>query len=409
MPVNVRAPRFPLFDSLRAIAAVAVLATHAAVVAGVSYSDSPLRPYATRLEVGVAIFFAISGFLLYRPFLLARVLGAAAPAVGPYAWRRFLRIVPAYWVALTALALWLGLPGVFDADRALRYYGIAQAYETTTIGGGITQAWSLTIEVAFYAFLPLYAFVLARLARGRGLGADLLGVVALVVAAAGWKLAVVSGDQVRIDPWVLALPAYLDHFAAGMALAILSVWVQLRGSRDLPLPVRALERHPGIAWGVALVAFWAVSTRIGLDGTFFEPIAADQYMARHYLYAVIAAAVVAPAVVGDPARGLVRRVLAWPPLLWLGLVSYGIFLWNLGVLGKLGEWGLGDVPVARSYAGFIVIGLAATVVFAAASYYLVERPALGLKRLFGDQPAPAARGESLEEPAPVTAPAAPAG
>ena len=407
--MNVRAARFPLFDSLRAIAATAVLGTHAAVFAGVMYSDTALRPYAARLEVGVAIFFAISGFLLYRPFVLARARGVAAPAPGPYAWRRFLRIVPAYWVALTVVAVWLGLPGVFSAEGVARYYGIAQAYDSSTIGGGIAQAWSLTIEVAFYAFLPLYAFALARLAGRRGLGAELAGLGVLVAVAAAWKLALVSGERVEVGPWLLALPAYLDHFAAGMGLAILSVWLQVRDAADLPRPLRVLDRHPGIAWAIALAAFWAASTRIGLDGEFFEPIAADQYMARHYLYAIVAAGVVAPAVVGDTARGLVRRLLAWRPLLWLGLVSYGIFLWNLFVLGRLADWGLGDVRVAGSYAGFIAVGLAATAAVAAVSYYLVERPALGLKRLFGDQPAAANRGESLEEPAPVTAPAAPAG
>ena len=409
--MNVRATRFPLFDSLRAIAAIAVLATHAAVVAGTPFTDSPVRPYAARLEVGVAIFFVISGFLLYRPFLLARVKGVAAPAAGPYAWRRFLRIVPAYWIALTVITIWQGLPGVFTPEGVPRFYGVAQAYNTSTIGGGIVQAWSLTIEIAFYAFLPLYAFALARLARGRGIAADAIGVAALAVIALAWKLAVLggTGDQVEIDAMTLALPAYLDHFAAGMALAIISVWLQIRERDELPRALRWLAERPGISWAIALVAFWAVSTQIGLDGEFFEPMTADQYMARHYLYAIIAAAVVAPAVVGDPAVGLVRRVLAWPPLLWLGLVSYGIFLWNLAVVGELGDQGLGEVRLLGGWLGYFATGLAITALIAAVSYYLVERPALGLKRLFGDQPPAAGRGESVEEPAPNVAPAAPAG
>lgn len=410
MPVNVRAARFPLFDSLRAIAALAVLATHAAVFAGVQYTASPMRPFAARLEVGVAIFFAISGFLLYRPFVLARVRGVAAPAAGPYAWRRFLRIVPAYWVALTVVALWTGLPGVFTAEGVLRFYGIAQAYDASTIGGGLAQAWSLTIEVAFYAFLPLYAFVVARLARGRGLRADLAGVAVLVLVAAGWKAAVlggVHGGQVEVTALLLALPAYLDHFAGGMALAILSVWLQVRDSDELPRRLRWLDERPWIPWAVALAAFWAVSTRIGLEGEFFEPIAADQYWARHYLYAIVGVGIVTPAVVGDPARGWVRKLLGWRPLLWLGLISYGIFLWNLALMGRLEEWGLGEVAVLGGYGGFLVAGLAFTVLFAAASYYVVERPALSLRRLFGGQP-PATRGEAVEERAPVAA-AAPTG
>ena len=108
--------RFPLVDPLRAIAAIAVLGTHAAFFAGAEYPGSLVGHFTQRLEVGVAIFFCISGFLLYRPFVAAREREQAMPAVGAYAWRRFLRIVPAYWVALTLSAWWLGTRGVFTGD-----------------------------------------------------------------------------------------------------------------------------------------------------------------------------------------------------------------------------------------------------------------------------------------------------
>src|SRR3954451_5306241 len=98
--------RFPLVDSMRAIAALAVFGTHVAFFMG-AYDGSPIGPYAQRLDVGVTGFFLISGFLLYRPFVLARQGGDALPAVGAYAWRRGLRIAPAYWVALTVSALLL--------------------------------------------------------------------------------------------------------------------------------------------------------------------------------------------------------------------------------------------------------------------------------------------------------------
>src|SRR4051794_15995274 len=117
-----RAPRFPHVDSLRAIAALAVLGTHAALYAGAVHPGSHVGRYAQRLEVGVAVFFVISGFLLYRPYVAARVAGIDGPRVGPYAWRRFLRIVPAYWVALTISALALGTAGVFTADGIPTFY-----------------------------------------------------------------------------------------------------------------------------------------------------------------------------------------------------------------------------------------------------------------------------------------------
>src|SRR3954469_15306078 len=114
--MNVRARNFPLFDGLRALAALSVLTFHAAYFAGIGVTDSPLKPYTGRLEVGVSVFFVISGFLLYRPFVRARLDDEPPPRTAAYAWRRFLRIVPGYWVALTVVALWLGVPGVFTAS-----------------------------------------------------------------------------------------------------------------------------------------------------------------------------------------------------------------------------------------------------------------------------------------------------
>jgi hypothetical protein len=129
------AQRYPLVDALRAIAAIVVLGTHAAFFAGAEGPGSLTGHFTMRLEVGVAIFFCISGFLLYRPFAAARHAGVGAPATGAYAWRRFLRIVPAYWLALALSAWWLGRHDVFTADSLWTYFGFAQTWREPTIGG----------------------------------------------------------------------------------------------------------------------------------------------------------------------------------------------------------------------------------------------------------------------------------
>jgi peptidoglycan/LPS O-acetylase OafA/YrhL len=408
--VNARADRFPLIDALRAIAALAVLTTHAAFFAGAYGGHTALGPYAQRLDVGVTVFFLISGFLLYRPFLLARLDGREPPATGPYAWRRFLRIVPAYWVALTVTVLVLGTPGVWTASGIPSFYGMAQTYRTHTLAGGLVQGWTLSIEVAFYAFLPLYAALQRRLPGG-ALRAETLGLVALVVVANAWKVAVVAvGDpgKVHIGPALLALPAWLDHFALGMGLALLTVWIERRGRA--PGWVRALDRAPSVSWLAAAVAFWAVSTQVGLGGPIFGAMSDLQYLARQWLYALVALGLMLPAVLGERRRGLPRRVLAWPPLAWLGLISYGIYLWHATMLELLARWGWTDVHVVHPYVDWLVGGIAATVVVAALSYYVVERPALSLKRLVGRRD-PSPPGEALAEPAPAVnaAPARPAG
>ncbi len=375
--------RFPLVDSLRAIAALGVLGTHAGAAAGLYTGDTLLGPYVARLDVGVAIFFLISGFLLYRPFVRARVEGRARPRTGAYAWRRFLRIAPGYWVALTLIALALSLPGVFSADGVITYYGIAQAYSTGTIGGGMAQAWTLTIEVAFYAFLPLFAYAMTRVRRATPqalLRTELVAVGALIAFGVLYKLVVLAGadpDAVRITPALIALPAYLDQFGLGMLLAVITVG--LAGRDSLPAPLAIVERHPWLPWLVALIAFWASATQLGIDTRFFAPVERDQYFVRHLLYAVVGVGVLLPAVIGDPERGLVRRLLANRVLVYLGLISYGIFLYNLALITKLDQWGFGDDLPVHPYIEWLLVALASSTVVATVSWFALERPALRLK------------------------------
>src|SRR5947209_12344933 len=104
-------PRFPLIDGMRAIAVLCVVLVHCAVFGGALSGSLPGRLLA-HLNLGVTIFFLISGFLLYRPFIAHRFSGAAAPPVESYAKRRFLRIYPAYWLVLTVLLVIPGLPNV---------------------------------------------------------------------------------------------------------------------------------------------------------------------------------------------------------------------------------------------------------------------------------------------------------
>jgi peptidoglycan/LPS O-acetylase OafA/YrhL len=351
-----RRERFPLIDGLRAVAAIGVLITHSAISSGLVTTSATGYRYAQRLEVGVTIFFVISGFVLYRPFLLARVDAKR------YAWRRALRIVPAYWIALTVTAIVLG-HGVLE--NPLPFYGFGQIYSQDTLTGGLIQAWTLDIEVTFYLFLPIWAWLLSR----ASLKVQACALAGLAAASLAWKAAFVwsgSPRQVVDSPWLHSLPAYLDQFALGMGLAIVSL-----------KPVRA--RYPVVLWGVAALAFWLVSVRIGIGRELFEPYTRWQYMAKHLLYAVVGASLVAAAVLATPGRGVVGRVLGNRVALWLGLISYGLYLWHVTVL-QIGE----EIGFQRSlhWHPFLVVtalALLLTSAVAAASWYLAERPLLRLK------------------------------
>jgi peptidoglycan/LPS O-acetylase OafA/YrhL len=383
---------------------MSVAITHMAAYSAMETGHTLVGPYVARLDCGVTIFFLISGFLLYRPFVRARMSGDPQMDTKAYAWRRFLRIVPAYWVALTLTAIIVGLPGVFTTAGIAEYYGLAQIYQPHTATGGLVQAWSIAVEVSFYAALPLWAWLMRRLPKRdpRGiLRQELIGLGALFVFAVVWKqlfLHYAPNGDVETNVQLLSLPAQLDLFALGMGLAVLSVWYDSR--ETLPRVLRPLDRHPALGWLLALAAFLVVSRGIGLDGVWGEHLSKAQYTARWYLYALVALGLLLPAVFGDQQHGFIRRhVLANRGLVFLGLVSYGIFLWHMTVFTVMWRWHVWEHPLIHQYVPWVFFGLPATVAIAAISYYLVERPALRLKGRVGRTPQ--YRDEAIAEPAPV--------
>jgi peptidoglycan/LPS O-acetylase OafA/YrhL len=397
--MNVHARRFPLFDSLRGIAAILVVTRHATANAGALDPGTFIRPYMTVVGgCALAIFFVVSGFLLYRPFVHATVSGGRRPGFGSYALGRFLRIAPAYWVALTLTTLWFSHPYVFTEDWPL-FYGLIYIYFDLGLAG-VGTAWSLCVEIAYYAFLPFFVLFVARLpgategARLRNCALAVAGLVAIGLATRGVLVERVADGGVTPD----IVPAtFLDWLGMGMGLAVVSVWVQTRGD-VLPRGLRVLDRFPGVAWAAAVAAFLVTAI-------FFDEIApgfgASDKWATHIGYGLFALALVVPAALGDERRGLVRRVLANRVLLYIGLVSYGIFLWHLSVLEQLEEWNLQQIDFIHPYLVWTLAALLGATAIATVSYYLIERPAMGLRRRIlgrkADQPA----GEALAEPAPA--------
>ena len=151
--------RFGALDGLRAIGALGVLSTHVGFASG-DATNGPFKGLLSRLDAGVAVFFVISGFLLYRPHLVATAEARSRPATRSYFWHRALRILPALWIA-TALAAFL-LPherGV-DLGLYLRHAALIHIYFENHQLAGLSQLWSLATEGAFYFSLPLLAWFL---------------------------------------------------------------------------------------------------------------------------------------------------------------------------------------------------------------------------------------------------------
>jgi len=376
----VRRQRFDGVDSLRGLAALSVIAYHVSFSFRLG-SDSPWAFLSQRLAgppiPGVVLFFLISGFVLYRPFVLARLAGRPLPPLLPYAIRRAARILPAYWVALALVTAWLGLHEVMSLRGAVTYFGFLQLYSTnpSTVTGGIGPAWTLCVEVTFYALLPLLALSVRRIA---GAGArstvrsELTMCAALALVAVGWEVAIPAVVPVGNAWWGTVfvlwwLPGCLDLFAAGMALAVLSASVELRGGD----PPAWLERAPWVAWMLAAISLYGASA----IQTVARPHFTLWWLSSHELKALGAAMLLVPAIFGT--RGGLRRVLASRPLVWLGTISYGIYLWHLPIFDKFASR---LVPHGQVVTTLVVTCL--TLAAASASFYLVERPAQRLARAY---------------------------
>jgi peptidoglycan/LPS O-acetylase OafA/YrhL len=373
-------PRFVCFDGLRAIAATAVIVQHVGFQTGASYRYRTLGPFLARMDSGVSLFFLISGFLLYRPFVAANLSGTKTPTTGGFYRRRVFRIFPAYWLALSFMALFLGLH-VLGAGGAARFYTLTQIYTTRNhlYLRGINQAWSLATEISFYLFLPVYAWVIARLSTRRPPDQrwriELAGLVAIGLGGLGFRAFVDLGQPSWHTIGVYWLPSYLDLFAIGMVLALAQVAVQDGAFRRV---VDAIGRHPAICWMFGAITLWAVAELAGLPRG-LETISGGRELLKHTLYGTLAFFLLLPAVFGPETKGRIRGSLRWRPIAYVGLVSYGIYVWHEALLGQLRSW-VGTPLFLGNFYAYLLATFAFSVVVAAISWHLVERPILAWVR-----------------------------
>ena len=357
--------RFPALDGLRAVGALAVVTTHVGFQSGDALSG-PFAGILSRLDIGVGIFFAISGFLLYRPHVVAWFEETEPPLALPYLRNRALRILPALWVAVILAAL------LVPNDRAVswldyvRHATLTQIYVDRPPAHGLTQMWSLATEVTFYVLLPFLAKLLTSYERPTR-------------RAVRWRLAVLVGCTLLGPVWMagasatgnalagLWLPGFIGWFAVGMGLAL---WQVARSSGRLgPSVLDTLTKIPGTVWGVGVALFLIAATPIA--GPFnLNPPSPGQAFVKCALYTVIAACVVFPAITPT---SRISAVLGGKAGHIAGDISYGVFAYHLIVLSlvqQVFDLGLFKGHFALLFWPTVVLSVA----LAAASYYWMERP-----------------------------------
>jgi peptidoglycan/LPS O-acetylase OafA/YrhL len=392
-PVARTERRFPALDGARALAATAVLLHHVAFWTG-DYTPDLVGRFFARLDVGVAIFFVLSGFLLSRPLFQAAVEGRRAPRTAAYLWRRGLRILPAYWLTVVAALLLLPQNDGSGAGTWIRHLTLTQIYGAGNLREGLSHTWSLCTEAAFYLVLPFAGAGLVRLVRRRPhrpgrvlvvlLGATLLGLAWVV-----WNWTARPFPDAALDLW---LPSYAGWFAGGMALALLSV------SDPASRPVRVVTELGAslpTCWAAAGVLLWIATSPVAGPMTLEQPTAA-QAAIKSALYLSVAVLLILPLVFGDQRDGWVRRALASPPGRFLGDISYGLFLVHVVVLA--GGFTLFGLQQFQGNLFWVALGVwVVSVGVAWLVYAAVERPLSRFRTVVPDQPPAPASSEPTTE------------
>jgi peptidoglycan/LPS O-acetylase OafA/YrhL len=338
--------RIPSLDGLRAISIALVVFGHLMGTGG--FADLSAVNVGGGLGalsfLGVRFFFTISGFLITN--LLIKELAATGNIdLGRFYLRRTFRIFPAYY-AFVLVVIALNHAGRVE----LRPGDILHALTYTTNyhfdhAWSIAHTWSLSVEEQFYLLWPA---VVILLGRDRALWAAALFVVA--------------GPFIRLGEWTFVPPmrdglgktfeTVGDAIAIGCVLSGLRGWlhrqpryVQLLSSRWLLLaPVLAmlggmLSERPRI-YGVIVFTVQNLIVAVCID-----------WCVTHW-------------------QGRVGRVLNSRPLVFVGTMSYSLYLWQQLFLNRYVATPLTTFPV----------NLLAVVVTALVSYYLIERPSLGLRQ-----------------------------
>lgn len=380
-------------EGLRAVAALSVMLGHFNLHLVPREVLSPvLQKVLNVAGQGLTLFFVLSGFLLFGPFLT----GAARRApfdVSGYFLNRILRIYPAYIVIFAGTALVLGLAytkavspgdtgveGTADTIGRMTGFGpiaanlfLVHTLTPWTIKTGLGVSWSLTAEICFYLVLPVLAAIAVRLSRRFGLNTSAV-VVSLGMIVVGLACRTIGNAQVHGDA---AAQFYQQWGGNWLAVYLRSILCQADLFGIGMLAVVAFRYSATLTKAGDRTKF-----RLCLYGAAVLGLALSR-LEHEFGFAVFFAAslliVTTAASSGRPHR--LVSILEWAPVRSLGVISYSFYLWHLPVIWGVYKWQLREVrpdtflTITTTYA----LVLAITIALSSATYLAIERPALLLK------------------------------
>jgi peptidoglycan/LPS O-acetylase OafA/YrhL len=384
-----RERRLVKIESLRAVLALGVLTAHVYVAARGNVFTGIGSRIIPATGFGAYVFFALSGCLLYIPFV-RRDFGGGTISHRNYALNRAVRVLPLYYVALIAVLVVLHKGGTLKQWVIFGLFGENFFYETVgTLNGAL---WTGVIEFHFYLLLPFLAYAIARLSRG-SLNRAMLILGALIVASVllQWFWVLLEARPYR-DPARFSLPTNFYFIGAGMMVALVrEAW------RQRPPRLWGPLGSANLWLGLAIVPWLVLITNFKLQAVF-----------------AIGCFLILGAFVLPLRRSVLDRFLEWRPLAAFGLTSYSLYIWQAPILVTINRR---HVPVldplianaqdllGSRFLGFWVIGAPFCCAVAVVSYKLIEEPALRLRRRWGAERSTKVEEAPKAEAPPATAPA----
>lgn len=365
-------------DGLRAIAAMAVFFVHFNQVVRLELNIGvfDLARLLANGEYGVSLFFTLSGFLISQPYWFALINKQPFPSFSKYLILRAGRVVPAYYFSLTLLIFISGMwqyPQMY-ADIGLHYLFLFN-YAEFSIFSINAPFWSVAVEAQFYLLMPLIFIVLQKIKK------PLYFYCLLLLAVLFYLIHYLLVDGVSqivywpydaymiwIRPYGAVLQysiiAHLPHFLIGLMLAYLFLYYQQNIRTD---SAKRSVKFDLIFAATFLLLF--IFSATGLNEVIQLPYGRYALPLVPVLLAVL--------IFSTPNSRYIQKIMESFPLVYIGKLSYGFYLYHLPVLmfvdRTLAGYGLDAVQHIYLYG---LISFLLTVLIAELSALLLERPVL---------------------------------
>ena len=373
-------------DGLRALACLLVVWHHttqrfnpeksAAWIQGIHF-------FGMRAEVGVSLFFVLSGCLLSLPFWYSFVNASPTPKLWFYAINRAARIIPAYWFNLllcTLVALW-----VFDLNinwwRLISGLLFINSYHYSSFFPAELNGplWSIGLEVSCYVLLPAVLFLIIKISKRSSVA--IAGIIVCIVILQilnpwvinnfmtsnklkGWQYGLTGGAKQWLPYWNIG--SFFTQFLCGSLAALIIIVLRARGTlKSLTFDISALL--------FATAAIWLVANGL-------EPGAPNSFTKQPYM-APFFASLMAGVIVSASLSTQVYKLLDNKLFQWIAKISFSIYLWHMFLIviierkffSKYLYYGLTDLSEWVMISSIVLIG---SIILAATSWRFLESPIL---------------------------------